>query len=148
MKVYTVNDKFFMDDNGTVTEVFEEKHDGWLYLPTNSCGRRYVSLNKLAKKGGEIDYGTEFKESRHITVGERAPRKPREEWLDGNDLAEYRRLNALIDERIAASKQKPMSKADKLKADMRDAYDKILAMGGDPKAILGENLLKVLGIEG
>ncbi len=148
MKVYTVNDKFFMDDNGIVTELFVKPGQNWLNLPENSCGRKFTNLSKLEKHGGEIDYGTDFKEPRHIAVGERAPRKPREEWLDGNDLAEYRRLNALIDERIAASKQKPMSKADKLKADMRDAYDKILAMGGDPKAILGENLLKVLGIEG
>lgn len=134
MKVYKNGNQYFMDDNGIITEVFEEKHDGWLYLPTNSCGRRYTSLARLEKKGGMIDYGTEFKEARHITVGERGPRKSREEWLDGDDLTEYRRLNALIDERIAEAKRKPMTELEKAERAYKKALEKFQKLSGITEA--------------
>lgn len=134
MKVYQNGNQYFMDDNGVITEVFDKKNDGWLWLPENSTGRRYTSLAKLAKKGGEIDYGSEFKAPRQITVGERAPRKSREEWLDGDDLAEYKRLNALIDERIAEAKRKPMTELEKAERAYKKALEKYQALAGITEA--------------
>lgn len=134
MKVYQNGNQYFMDDNEVVSEVFDKRHDGWLWLPENSTGRKFVSLTKLAKKGGEVDYGTGFKEARHITVGERAPRKSREEWLDGDDLTEYRRLNALIDERIAESKRKPMTELEKAERAYKKALEKYQALAGITEA--------------
>lgn len=134
MKVYQNGNQYFMDDNGTITEIFLKDGQNWLNLPENSCGRKFTNLSRLEKSGGMIDYGTQFKEARHITVSERGPRKSREEWLDGDDLTEYKRLNALIDERIAESKRKPMTELEKAERAYKRAFEKFQKLAGITEA--------------
>ena len=100
MKVYKLEGRFYMDDNGTVVELTPNQ-DNYLKLPSNSTNRVWVSGNKVEKAPNQtIDYGTEIKEKR--TFGPRtntqatpkAPTTGLEEYLQGADKEAYLALVA------------------------------------------------------
>ena len=56
IRIYTQNSKFYMEDNGTTTELNELVDNGkTLKLPDNSSNRKYCSVEK-ALKGITLDY--------------------------------------------------------------------------------------------
>jgi hypothetical protein len=56
IRIYTQNSKYYMEDNGTTTEITNITKDGIsLILPDNSSNRRYCSIEK-ALKGITLDY--------------------------------------------------------------------------------------------
>lgn len=56
IRIYTQNSKFYMEDNGTTTELVELVDNGkTLKLPENSSNRKYCSVEK-ALKGITLDY--------------------------------------------------------------------------------------------
>lgn len=56
IRIYTQNSKFYMEDNGTITELNELVDNGkTLKLPNNSSNRKYCSVEK-ALKGITLDY--------------------------------------------------------------------------------------------
>lgn len=56
IRIYTQDSKFYMEDNGTITELNELVDNGkTLKLPDNSSNRKYCSVEK-ALKGITLDY--------------------------------------------------------------------------------------------
>lgn len=143
MKVLKLKNEYYMIDGDVKTQVYPDKN-GALVLPSNSCNRKYCNITKLEKAGDVIDYGDAIKETRHMDVSKRTPKKSRREYLTGDDLKEYDRLNALIDERIAA--EKPLTKKEKLQSDAQKAWDAMKAAGIDPTTIYSPETIKALGI--
>lgn len=92
MKVYLSNNRFYMDDNGTIVELFPDKNN-YLKLPANSCERTYVSVQKVLKSDGQcVDYGTSIKDHRVLGPKSTTPKTPTkgiEEYLNGDDKELY-----------------------------------------------------------
>lgn len=125
MKVYVNNGKYFMDDNGTVTELVPNK-DNYLALPTNSCNRKWVSTAKVDKKG-TIDFGDEVKTPRVLG--------PRTEKTVDTDLGKFHIIAYLNDEDRAAydaliAKAKNAYRIAKLEAEIAELQAKKAALQG------------------
>lgn len=94
MKVYLSNEKFYMDDNGNVFELFPDKNN-YLKLPTNSCNRTWTSVVKVMNAPNQcVDYGDSIKENRVLGPKSsnpvtKVPSKGLEEYLSEEDRELY-----------------------------------------------------------
>lgn len=124
MKVFKKDNCFWMDDNGTVTQLTPDK---WYYLtlPANSVNRKFVSCKKVDKAPNQtIDYGNIVKESR--TLGPQN-RKNIMDYMSDEDKATY----LAILERAKKAKEaasKPMTELEKAQRAYEKALSKLEAL--------------------
>ena len=127
MKVYLSNNKYFMEDNNTVTELTPNE-DRYLKLPTNNVNRVWISCAKIDKAPNQcVDYGDVVKTARtNVSTTER---KPLEDYLSPEDKATYL---ALVEKakkaREEAHKKVPMTKEEKLRRIIERAQAEIAAL--------------------
>lgn len=121
MKIYKQDSSFFMEDNGTTTQLVPDK-GYYLRLPANSTNRQFVSCKKVDNAPNQtIDYGDEIKQPR--TIGP-VTKKPLEDYLNDEDKALYLSLIEKAKKaREEASKKQPMTELEKAQR----AYEKALA---------------------
>lgn len=125
------NGKYYLNDNGTVTEItkmiFDKKQQkNVLKLPENSTGRQWVVVDKIKEAGGTYEIKSINKTSEPI--GNKSLR----DWLSPDDQKIYDELvdkaNANKEAYKEAHKKQPMSEADKLRAKIAKEQAKLDAL--------------------
>lgn len=115
MKVFKLNDAFYMEDNNTTVELAPNA-DYYVKLPANSCNRVWVSCAKVDKSPNQcIDYGDEVKQAR--TLGPRSEQsKKLLDYATDDEKATIEAILAKCKERKAADKPAPKTELEKAKA--------------------------------
>lgn len=125
IRIYSKDSKYYMEDNGTTTELVEVVDNGkTLKLPENSSNRKYCSVEK-ALKGITMDYKETkvFGPRENTQSKESAPKKSDAPKL--NELVElltedekevYRDLMNKAADRLA--RKKKMERLEAMKAEM------------------------------
>lgn len=125
IRIYSKDSKYYMEDNGTTTELVELVDNGkTLKLPENSSNRKYCSVEK-ALKGITMDYKETkvFGPRENTSTKESAPKKSDAPKL--NELVEllteeekevYRDLMNKAADRLA--RKKKMERLEAMKAEM------------------------------
>lgn len=125
IRIYSKDSKYYMEDNGTTTELVELVDNGkTLKLPENSSNRKYCSVEK-ALKGITMDYKETkvFGPRENTQSKESAPKKSDAPKL--NELVEllteeekevYRDLMNKAADRLA--RKKKMERLEAMKAEM------------------------------
>ena len=115
MKIYKLNDAFYMQDGDAQVELTPNK-DYYLKLPANSTNRVWVSCAKVDKAPNQcIDYGEDVKQAR--TLGPRSEAtKKLIDYATDDERATIEAILAKCKERKAADKPAPKSELEKAKA--------------------------------
>ena len=99
----------------------DPKNEKILKLPENPSNRKWLSIDKIEKNGGELVL--EYKES--IKLGERTSSKKLEDYLTDEEKKIIDDIMNKARERREEDKKKPMSKEDKIRAQI-EKYQKML----------------------
>lgn len=117
-------------DDGTITEtkpinkMQQESTGAWtLILPENPLGRRYVSL----KKAQSSDIIELVEPTAKVSSGESTPRKPLENYLDGEERELYLKLKAKAIAKM--NENTALEKAKALYERAKAEYEKLLNGG-------------------
>lgn len=117
-------------DDGTITEtkpinkMQQESTGAWtLILPENPLGRRYVSL----KKAQSSDVVELTEPTLKVSSGESTPRKPLENYLEGEDRELYLKLKAKAIAKM--NENTALEKAKALYERAKAEYEKLLNGG-------------------
>lgn len=117
-------------DDGTITEtkpidkMQQESTGAWtLILPENPLGRRYVSL----KKAQSSDVVELTEPTVKVSSGESTPRKPLENYLEGEDRELYLKLKAKAIAKM--NENTALEKAKALYERAKAEYEKLLNGG-------------------
>lgn len=134
MKVYKMNDVFYMEDNNQ-TVALTPNQDYYVKLPANSCNRVWVSCAKVDKAPNQcLDYGDEVKVAR--TLGPRTEQaKKLMDYATDEEKKIIEEILAKCKERKAADKPAPMSELEKAKR----RADRAIARVNELKAQQKEN---------
>lgn len=132
IRIYSQDSKYYMEDDGTTTEITNITKDGIsLILPENSSNRKYCSIEK-ALKGITLDYKETktFGPRENAQSNESAPKKSNAPKL--NELVEllteeerqvYRELMNKAADRLA--RKKKMERLEAMKAEMEELEKEI-----------------------
>lgn len=117
-------------DDGTITEtkpinkMQQESTGAWtLILPENPLGRRYVSL----KKAQSSDVIELVEPTAKVSSGESTPRKPLENYLEGEERELYLKLKAKAIAKM--NENTALEKAKALYERAKAEYEKLLNGG-------------------
>lgn len=121
--------------NGVATPIDQKlptkKGDDFsLVLPENPTNRRYFTVGKVEKAGGEVELTEKEAPTQR---GESTPRKGLEEYLEGEDRETYLRLVEKAKANRDAQKSKPKTKAE-LEALLEQALAELAQMKGKGEA--------------
>ena len=126
-----------IDDNNveTVTAINENGKgpDGpkYLKLPTNPANRQWLAISKVT--GDELELTAHV--TRTVTSTERAPRKPDEDFLEGEDRKLYLELKEKARKaREEANKKPALTELEKAQLAVKRAEEKLAAAKAKAKA--------------
>ena len=123
MKVYKINDTFYMEDNNN-TVAIEPNQDNYLKLPQNSCNRVWVSCKKVESAPNQtLDYGDAVKIPR--VLGPYNHGKKLEDYMTPEEKAIIDEIMAKCKERKAADKPKPLTELEKAERELERAIKKV-----------------------
>ena len=145
----TTGYKLVINDNGLVTEIdvneFDKNNAKSIKLPENPSNRKYFSIEKIEKNGGEIELT--YKES--IKMGERAPRMDVTDFLTEDERKELDEAKAKVEDlmnlaktRREEAKKKPMTEKEKAQKKLDKAIEGLKSLGvteEEIQAILARN---------
>lgn len=115
MKVYKIDDHFYMED-GEIRVELEPNKDYYVKLPNNSCNRVWVSCAKVDKAPNQcLDYGDDVKVAR--VLGPRAEQtKKLIDYATDEERALIEGILEKCKERRAAEKPAAMTELQKAEA--------------------------------
>lgn len=115
MKVFKLNNAFYMEDNNVTVKLTPNK-DYWLKLPTNTCNRVWVSCKKVDNTPNQcVDYGDDVKVAR--VLGPRSEQsKKLLDYATDEERATIEAILTACKERKAADKPAPKTELEKAKA--------------------------------
>ena len=123
MKVYKINDTFYMEDNNN-TVAIEPNQDNYLKLPQNSCNRVWVSCKKVESAPNQtLDYGDAVKIPR--VLGPYNHGKKLEDYMTPEEKAIIDEIMAKCKERKEADKPKPLTELEKAEREFERAMKKL-----------------------
>ena len=131
MKVYKIDNAFYMEDNDNIVEL-EPNKDYYVKLPQNSCNRVWVSCKKVDNAPNQtIDYGDIVKIPR--VLGPYNHGKKLEDYMTAEEKAIVDEIMAKCAERKAADKPKPLTDLEKAERELKRAMKKLEALKATAK---------------